>query len=134
MITLKKGKPAVKKEIEKPNVLVAPANFEQFIRLNFEKIKKEKNIVVDFLIWDRHETIPFKITYLGENKLNGENTQLFKMNVSNFLIAAFVEPIRVWYSQDMSQIKRYLGRVAVKQKNKDGSYSDLDADVLYRYK
>lgn len=128
------GRPIVKKEIHKPGVLVAPANFEQFLKANFETLRKNKTMPVDFLIWDRHETIKFKITYLGEKILNGEKTHHFKMNVNNFLIAAFINPIQMWYSEDMSEVRRFLGRVAVKKKNLDGSYSHFDADVTYKYK
>jgi hypothetical protein len=123
----------IKKEIPKPKVLIAPANFEQFLKANFETLKKTKTMPVDFLIWDRHETINFKISYLGEKNLNGEKTHHFKMNVNNFLIAAFISPIQMWYSEDMTKVRRFLGRVAVKKKNSDGSFSNLDADVTYKY-
>lgn len=129
-----KGKPTVKKEIPKPKYLVAPANFEQYLQKNFETLKKDKKMSVDFLIWDRLETIKFKISYLGETKLNNETVHHFKMNVDNFLIAAFVTPIQMWYTQDMTKVRRFLGRVSVKKKNADGTLSNLDADVKYIYK
>lgn len=129
-----KGKPTVKKEIPKPKYLVAPANFEQYLQKNFETLKRDKKMSVDFLIWDRLETIKFKISYLGETKLNDETVHHFKMNIDNFLIAAFVTPIQMWYTQDMTKVRRFLGRVSVKKKNSDGSLSNLDADVKYTYK
>lgn len=129
-----KGQPTVKKEIPKPKYLVAPANFEQYLQKNFETLKRDKKMSVDFLIWDRLETIKFKISYLGETKLNDETVHHFKMNVDNFLIAAFVTPIQMWYTQDMTKVRRFLGRVSVKKKNTDGSLSNLDADVKYTYK
>lgn len=128
------GKPTVKKEISKPKYLVAPANFEQYLQKNFETLKRDKKMSVDFLIWDRLETIKFKISYLGETKLNNETVHHFKMNVDNFLIAAFVTPIQMWYTQDMTKVRRFLGRVSVKKKNADGSLANLDADVKYTYK
>ena len=129
-----KGKATVKKEIPKPKYLVAPANFEQYLQKNFETLKKDKKMAVDFLIWDRLETIKFKISYLGETQLNGETVHHFKMNIDNFLIAAFITPIQMWYTQDMTKVRRFLGRVSVKKKNADGSLSNLDADVKYTYK
>ena len=128
-----KDKPVEKKEIDKPKNLVAPANFEQYLQSHFDILKKEKSQSVDFLIWDRHETIKFKVSYLGEEKLNGEMTQHFKMNIDNFLLAAFIDPIQIWYKQDMTQIRRFLGRVAMKKKIAEGKYENLDADVLYKY-
>lgn len=127
------GKNPVKKEFSKPSLLTAPPNYEEVIRANFEKLKKEKSIVVDFLVWDRLDTYRFKVSYLGESDLNGEKTHAFKMNIDNFLIAAFVSPIRVWFNQDLSKLRRFSGRVGVKRKV-DGKYKDLDADVYYTYK
>jgi hypothetical protein len=129
-----KGKPTVQKEIPRPKYLVAPANFEQYLQKNFETLKRDKKMSVDFLIWDRLETIKFKISYLGETKLNNEIVHHFKMNVDNFLIAAFITPIQMWYTQDMTKVRRFLGRVSVKKKNTDGTLSNLDADVKYTYK
>lgn len=122
------------KEITKPDRLVSPANFELWIIRNFELLKKEKSVSINFLIWDRLETIKFKVTYLGEQSLDGEKTQLFKMNIDNFLLATFISPIKIWYKADMSEIKLYEGRVAVRKKNSSGQYDDLDARVTYSYK
>lgn len=126
-----KNKTAEEKEIFKPQNLVAPGNFEIWIRNNFEKIKKEKSAVINFLVWDRHEIVPFKVTYLGETTLGNETCQLFKMNIDNFLLAAFIDPVKIWYNRDMSRLRRYLGRVSVRKKDKNGNYSNLDADVKY---
>jgi hypothetical protein len=129
-----KNKPEQKKDLGKIENLVTPANFEDWIRGHFEQLKKEKSISVSFLVWERHETLNFKISYLGENQLNGETTHLFKMNINNFLVAAFIDPIKIWFNADMKQMRRYLGRIALKKKEKDGKYSNLDGDVLYTYK
>jgi hypothetical protein len=120
------------KEILKPARLVAPANFELWIIRNFELLKKEKKLTVDFLIWDRLETLKFKVSYLGEVDLKGEKTQLFKMNIDNFLLATFITPIKIWFKADMSEIKLYKGRVAIRKKV-NSKYEDLDADVVYNY-
>lgn len=122
-----------KKEFKKPELLTGPPNYEEFIRTNFEKFKKEKSISVNFLVWDRLDTYAFKVTYLGEQELNGEKSHVFKMNVDNFLIAAFVSPIKVWFTPDLTKIRKFSGRVGVKKKV-DGKFKDVDADVVYTYK
>lgn len=129
-----KNKAPITKTIPKPKNLAAPANFEEFIQMNFEKLKKEKTMIVNFLVWDRLDTYEFKVSYLGENKLNGETTHAFKMNINSMIISAFVSPIRVWYSQDMKQIRKFSGRIAVKQKDASGDLNDFDGDVIYTYK
>jgi len=128
-----KGKDPVKKEFAKPALLTGPPNYEEIIRANFEKLKKDKSIVVNFLVWDKLDTYGFKVSYLGEQELNGEKTHAFKMNIDNFLVAAFISPIRVWFNNDLTKLRRFSGRVGVKRKV-DGKYKDLDADVLYTYK
>ncbi len=100
--------------LNKPAVLVAPANFNQWIQKNFELLKIKKSVVIDFLVWDKLDTYSFKVTYLGEVNLNGQKTHQFKMNINNSLIAAFIDPILVWYNLPMTQIQQYQGRVAVK--------------------
>lgn len=120
------------KEIPKPKTLVAPANFEIWFEKNFTTLKEKKSLSVPFLIWDRMETIGFKVSYLGEESVDGQKMQAFKMNIDNIFLSTFISPIRIWYSQDMTRIQRYRGRVAVKQKSGD-DYVNLDADVKYFY-
>jgi hypothetical protein len=123
----------VKKDFVKPPLLTGPPNYEEVIRANFEKLKKDKTLVVNFLVWDRLDTYRFKVTYLGEEDFKGEKAHAFKMNIDNVLVAAFISPIRVWFNSDLSQLKKFSGRVGVKRKI-DGKYKDLDADVIYTYK
>lgn len=121
------------KEIPRPKTLVAPANFELWLEKNFALLKEKRSVSVPFLVWDRMETIGFKVTYLGEETVDGQKMQAFKMNIDNVFLSAFISPIRIWYNQDMTRIQRYRGRVAVQQKSGNG-FSPLDADVKYFYK
>lgn len=127
------GKPSQSKEIKKPKDLVAPANFDRWLKKNFAELKKEKSLTIDFLVWDRLDTYKFKVTYLGEEKKNGSTIQKFKMNINNFMLAAFITPIEIDMNEDLSQLVSFRGRVAVKIK-KDDKFENLDADVKYFYK
>jgi hypothetical protein len=126
-----KNKKMITKFFDKVPNLVAPANFEEWIKINFEKFKQNKSQTINFLVWDRHETFKFKITYLGQEKLNDKEAHLFKMNISNPLFAAFVSPIKVWFNNDMTAIVQYKGRMALK-KQSNGKLEDLDAMVVYK--
>ncbi len=126
------GKPEQIKEFKKPKVLVAPANFERWLKVNFEALKKEKTTVIDFLIWDRMETLKFKVTYLGLIEENGKKQHQFKMNIDNFLLASFISPIRIAMSEDMSKIQRFQGRLGVKLKV-GSEFKSFDGDVIYYY-
>lgn len=125
------GKPEQIKEIKKPKVLVAPANFERWLKVNFEMLKKEKTTIIDFLIWDRMETLKFKVSYLGLVSTAGKKQHEFKMNIDNFLIASFISPIKITMSEDMTKILRFRGRLGVKQKDGASGYKDFDGDVIY---
>ncbi len=113
-----------------PSQLVAPANFNQWLQRNFLILKEKKSIVIDFLVWDKLDTYSFKVSYLGEVELNGKKAHQFKMNINNRFVAAFVDPIFIWYNLPMTQIQQYQGRVAVKL----GSGPDLkNMDALVKY-
>ena len=87
-------------------------------------------MTIDFLVWDRLETIKFKVSYLGLVDLGGEKAQSFKLNVDNFLLAVFVSPIKIWKSEDMKRMLRYEGLVAVKQA-KGLDLKNLEGEVVY---
>ncbi len=117
-------------EIDLPERLVAPANFDRWLQKNFSVIKDKKSLVFDFLVWDKLDTFKFKIKYLGEVDLNGKKAHQFKMNIDNVFLAAIVDPILIWYNLDMTQIQQYQGRVAVKLGERP-NLKNLDAVVKY---
>ncbi len=116
--------------LKQPTSLVAPANFNHWLQKNFELIKTKKSVVIDFLVWDKLDIYSFKVTYLGEVDLRGQKTHQFKMNINNSFIAAFVDPIFIWYNLPMTQIQQYQGRVAVKLAS-GPDLKNLDALVKY---
>ncbi len=127
------------KEFKFSQPFVCPGNMEAFIRANFEELKKKGKIYVDFFVWERRDTVDFVIKYIGAEKVKtaaGEVEQNhIRMSVSNVFLSAVVDPIDVWFSQDMTQILRYKGRMAIKKKDpKSGELKGLDAEVIYTYK
>ncbi len=124
------GKALQKKEFKKPKYLVAPGNFEDWLTVNFEMLKKEKSVTIDFLVWDRLETIKFKVSYLGLVDLKSEKAHSFKLSIDSFLLSAFVSPIKIWKTEDMKRMLRYEGLVVVKQVKGQDTKS-LDAEVIY---
>lgn len=130
IVYTKQGKPEKTAEIDKPQRLVAPANFDRWVQKNFELIKQKKSLVFSFLIWDKLDTYTFKIKYLGEVILNGKTAQHFKMNTDNLILSAFFDPIEIWYNSDVSEIQQYQGRVAVKLGERP-DLKNLDAVVKY---
>jgi hypothetical protein len=117
-------------ELDLPNRLVAPANFDRWLQKNFSTIKEKKSLVFDFLVWDKLDTYKFKIKYLGEVDLSGKKAHQFKMNIDNIFLSAIVDPIIIWYNLDMTDIQQYQGRVAVKLGERP-NLKNLDAVVKY---
>ncbi len=127
------------KEFKFDQPLVSPGNMEAFMRSHFEELKKKGKLYVDFFVWERRDTVDFVIKYVGAEKVKGETgeTELnhFRLSVSNVFLSAVVDPIDIWFSQDMSQILRYKGRMAIKKKDaKSSELKGLDAEVIYTYK
>jgi len=118
------------KTLNRPDQLVAPANFEHWLEVNFKKIEAEKTMVIDFLVWDRLDLFKFKVSYLGLQDWKNQKVHQFKMNLNNPFLATFISPIKMTFSQDMKKILLYEGRVAVKQ-GQGPDFKNLDGKVEY---
>lgn len=134
-----KGVKQKTKEFKFDQPFVCPGNMEAFIRSHFEELKKKGKIYVDFFVWERRDTVDFVIKYVGAEKVKTETGETeqnhIRMSVSNVFLSALVDPIDVWFNQDMTQILRYKGRMAIKKKDpKSGELKGLDAEVIYSYK
>lgn len=125
------GKTSTKEEdLEQP--FVTSGNFQKFVKDNWSEIMKGETISFRYGVWDRQETVGFKIFKVSEEK-NGDTTVVsVKMKPSSFIIAAIVKPILFKLPSDGARIVEMNGRVA--PKIKDGSkWKDLDAEVVYSY-
>lgn len=112
--------------------ILAPANFIVFIRKNWADLQSRKMIPLRFAVWDRYETVGFDLIFEGNEKRSGQDLVKLKLKPSSFIIAALVNPIHLWFSQDGQRLIELSGRVAPKVKSGD-SWNALDADVKYSY-
>lgn len=127
------------KEFKFTQPFVCPGNMEAFIRANLDELKKKGKIYVDFFVWERRDTVDFVIKYVGAEKKEVDGkTEIqnhIRMSVSNVFLSALVDPIDVWFNEDMTRILRYKGRMAIKKKDpKTDELKGLDAEVIYTYK
>lgn len=114
------------------DTLVANANFQKFIKDNWDQIKDGKEIAFRYAVWDRQETVGFEIFKTGTDKIGEKEVLVLKMKPSSFIIAALVKPIIFKFEADGSKLLEMNGRVVPKRK--DGStYKDLDGEVVYTY-
>lgn len=112
--------------------VLATSNFNAFVIDRWESLKQGKALDVRFAVWDRLETVGFTLQKMGEADRNGQRWMELRLKPTSFIIAAIVDPIHLWYSVEDRKLRLMKGRVAPKQK-KDGSWKDLDAEVVYTY-
>jgi hypothetical protein len=129
----KDGKTSTVDENLKGKKLVVPANFQEFVKENFEALKKGETVAFRFGVWDRQETVGFEIFKTGTEKIAETEVLVLKMKPSSFVISALVKPIFFKFSlSEPVRLMEQNGRVAPKMKSGD-SYKDLDAEVVYKY-
>jgi len=122
----------VKKSKEKfEGSLVVPANFTFWVRDNWSQLVAGETVEMRFGVWDRAETVGFKLFKIAEEVLDGKKVFVFKMKASSFIIAALVDPIIFKYSDKGERIVALEGRVAPKKAKAGGGWADLDAEVIY---
>nr|WP_295900752.1 hypothetical protein [uncultured Bdellovibrio sp.] len=112
--------------------LLSTANFNAFVRENWDKLNTGKGMDVRFAVWDRLETVGFTLQKMGEVEKGGDKWMELRMKPTSFIIAALVDPIFLWYAQSDKKLMLMKGRVAPKQL-KDGKWKDLDAEAVYTY-
>lgn len=112
--------------------LVVSASFQGFVKQNWEQILAGKKIGFRYGVWHRKETVGFEIFKDGEETVDGEQRILLTMKPSSFIIAALVKPIKFSFSQANQRLMMMNGRVAPMKEDKS-KFSDLDAEVFYKY-
>lgn len=118
-------------KLRKP--LVSSANFQKFVKDNWQALSKGDEVSFRYAVWDRQETVGFELFKTGMGKSGDEDVIVLKMKPSSFIIAALVKPIIFKFAADGSKLLEMNGRVPPKKK--DGStFKDLDAEVVYSYK
>lgn len=123
-----------KKEAEEKTkgFILSTANFNAFVKENWQSLSSGKEMDVRFAVWDRLETVGFTLKKVHESASGSDKWIELRMKPTSFVIAALVDPIFLSYSMSDQKLIQMKGRVAPKQ-FKDGKWKDLDAKVLYTY-
>lgn len=127
----KDGKSTTKEE-KLGKTFVVSANFQKFVRDNWEAISGGKTVEFRYGVWDRQETVGFEVFKIGEEMIGEQKALALKMKPSSFLIAALVKPIIFKFAADGSKLLEMNGRVAPKRQE-GNSWKDLDCEVTYQY-
>lgn len=126
-----KGKRKTASEKNKGTILCT-ANFSAFVRENWDALLQGRTFDVRFAVWDRLETVGFSLQKIGEVSRGGDKWMELRFKPTNFIIAALVDPIYLWYSLADKKLMAMKGRVTPKIK-KGGRWKDLDSEVIYTY-
>lgn len=97
------------------------------IRKNWDKLKKGEDVKIGLGVWDRQETIHFK---LAKDKLD-DKVFVVKMSPSNYLYRALVKPLYFTFDPKSKVLTSYKGRVTPKDK-KGRSFYAYDGLVKYQ--
>ncbi len=130
--TYEKGgkKKTADEKLKKP--LLTPANFNLYVSSHWADFSSGKEVEVRFAIWYRLETVGFKIFKVGETLKGSQKLIQLRMKPSSFVIAALVDPLNLWYTEDGQKLIDLSGRVSTMLPNGTG-FKDLDADVRYTH-
>ena len=110
-------------------VLVA-SSLLMYLQKNWQILEKEKELEFRWAVWDRKETVGFKIIRENVETLSSGPAVKLKMKPSSFVIAALVKPLEFWFSLDGTKLFKMKGRVGPQQQV-DGEWKPLDAEIQY---
>lgn len=102
-----------------------------FLRANWEAIKKGETLKARVGVVDRADSVGFQYKRDGEKTIDGKKAIVVKMKASNFVISAVVNPIYFTMTEDGSKLLQVDGRSAVMQK-KDSSFKDFDGHTVFQ--
>ncbi|MEI7973950.1 MAG: hypothetical protein WCH11_06245, partial [Bdellovibrio sp.] len=107
--------------------LVMSSSFQNFIRENWEAIKKGEKIEFDLGVWQRRQVLGFRLQRTGGSDQRHE----IQMEIDNRLLR-FLLPTAIEFVMDGSgKILSQKGRVQpMVQKN--GAWKDLDAHLIFQ--
>ncbi len=124
------GKTKTAKEKAKEN-LVVPPSLVYYTHSKWSVIMSGKNLEIRLAVWDRLETVGFRLKKIKEIEFEGNKAILVKMDPTSFIIRALVDPIYFTFAADGSKLYMVKGRTA--PKIKEGSqWKDLDAEIYYK--
>ena len=112
--------------------LVSGGNMQYFIRDHWAEIAKGETVSFRFAVWERQETVGFKIFKTGIEGEGVDKRVILKMKPTSFIIAALVDPLIFRYNEDGSHLMELRGRMPARLKVGD-KYKELDADLVYSY-
>lgn len=108
--------------------MVIDAGFDAYIRQNWDSLVAGKSQSFQFPLASRSTLIELQVS-ASSCSFQGENSQCFKLEMSNWLYRMLASPIELGYDRTQKQLIRYRGLSNIEDENGAG----LDVDIRYYY-
>ena len=102
-----------------PNKLVVDAGFDEFIRENWTKLQSQQKIAIQFAVPAMLRTVEFRVYKVTSKTINGKKATVFSMDLGNFFLRLFIDPIIVSYDNEDKKLLRYEGVSNILNNNGD---------------
>lgn len=103
-----------------------------FLQKNWKKLNDGESLRVRMGVWQRAETIGFKIWKDSEIFVNGKKQTVLVMKISTMILRLRVDPIYFTFKSGGLFLDSVKGRTSPKIKDEDGQWKDLDALIRYK--
>ena len=108
--------------------MVIDAGFDAYIRENWDSLVSGERQQFQFPLVTRTALIELQVS-ASSCSFQSENSQCFKLEMSNFLYRMLASPIELGYDPGQKQLIRYRGLSNIEDENGKG----LDVDIRYSY-
>jgi hypothetical protein len=92
-----------------PKMLVVDAGFDEFIRKNWNRLQNNERILIQFAVPSMLRVVEFRVYKVSSSKIKGKAASVFSMDLGNFFLRLFMDPIIVSYDNKEKKLLRYEG-------------------------
>lgn len=105
----KKGEELKSKEIVVPEPSVVDGGFNYFVKSHWDEIMKGSVVTFNFVVPSQLDYYKFRVRKVKEGNYQGRTSITVNLEVDNFLMRAFVSPIKIMYDVQTRRILLYEG-------------------------
>lgn len=124
-----RGQSLDENEVQTGAAFVTGPMMQNYLRQNWETLKKGETVKVDFGVFELAKSVGFQFRREPAN----ENVLRLIMKPANFIVSMLVDPMTVEFDSETQKIKRFTGRTPIRQM-KGGKLKAMDAEILYDHK
>lgn len=92
-----------------PKRLVIDAGFDEFIRKNWDRLQRNERILIQFAVPSMLRIVEFRVYKVSSRTIKGKPATVFSMDLGNFFLRLFIDPIVVSYDNEEKKLLRYEG-------------------------